>query len=121
MRLLFIQFFKLKYILGISSFYHDSAASILKNGEIIACAQEERFTRKKHDHSFPVNSIKYCLDYCNITLSDVDYVVFYEKPFTKFERILETYIAFFPWGLKSFITSFQIWIKENLFQKKLII
>ncbi len=111
----------MKYILGISSFYHDSAASILKNGEIIACAQEERFTRKKHDHSFPVNSIKYCLDYCNITLSDVDYVVFYEKPFTKFERILETYIAFFPWGLKSFITSFPIWIKEKLFQKKLII
>ena len=121
MRLLFIQSFKLKYILGISSFYHDSAASILKNGEIIACVQEERFTRKKHDQAFPINSIKYCLDYCNITLSDVDYVVFYEKPFTKFERILETYIAFFPWGLKSFVTSFPIWIKEKLFQKKLII
>ena len=111
----------MKYILGISSFYHDSAASILKNGEIIACVQEERFTRKKHDQAFPINSIKYCLDYCNITLSDVDYVVFYEKPFTKFERILETYIAFFPWGLKSFVTSFPIWIKEKLFQKKLII
>ncbi len=111
----------MKYILGISSFYHDSAASIIKDGEIIACVQEERFTRKKHDSSFPVNSIKYCLDFCKIKLSEIDYVVFYEKPFTKFERILETYIAFFPFGLKSFITSFPIWIKEKLFQKKLII
>ena len=109
------------YILGISSFYHDSAASLIKDGEIIACAQEERFTRKKHDSSFPVNSIKFCLEFSNITLSDVEYVVFYEKPFLKFERLLETYIAYFPWGLKSFIHSFPIWIKEKLFQKKLII
>ena len=120
MPLLFIQFFKLKYIIGISSFYHDSAAAIIKDGEIIACAQEERFTRIKHDPSFPEKSIKFCLDSCKIKLSDVDAVVFYEKPFIKFERLLETYIAFFPWGLKSFIASFPIWIKEKLFQKKLI-
>ena len=109
------------YILGISSFYHDSAASLIKDGEIIACTQEERFTRKKHDSSFPSNSIDFCLKFSNVNLSDVDYVVFYEKPFLKFERLLETYIAYFPWGLKSFIQSFPIWIKEKLFQKKLII
>ena len=117
---LFILFFKLSYIIGISAFYHDSAASIIKNGEILASAQEERFTRKKHDPSFPKNSINFCLDFCKINLSDVDAVVFYEKPFVKFERLLETYIAFFPWGLKSFIASFPVWIKEKLFQKKLI-
>jgi|TARA_B110000037_G_scaffold223184_1_gene303455 carbamoyltransferase len=110
----------LSYIIGISAFYHDSAASIIKNGEILASAQEERFTRKKHDPSFPKNSINFCLDFCKINLSDVDAVVFYEKPFVKFERLLETYIAFFPWGLKSFIASFPVWIKEKLFQKKLI-
>ena len=121
MRLLFIQYFKLTYILGISSFYHDSGASLIKDGEIIACAQEERFTRKKHDSSFPTNSINFCLRFSNIHLRDVDYIVFYEKPFLKFERLLETYIAYFPWGLKSFIHSFPIWIKEKLFQKRLII
>ena len=121
MRLLYIQFSKLTYILGISSFYHDSAASLVKNGQIVACAQEERFTRKKHDSAFPTNSIKFCLKFAKLELSEVDYVVFYEKPFLKFERLLETYISFFPWGLKSFITSFPIWIKEKLFQKKLII
>ena len=110
----------MSYIIGISAFYHDSAASIIKNGEILASAQEERFTRKKHDPSFPKNSINFCLDFCKINLSDVDAVVFYEKPFVKFERLLETYIAFFPWGLKSFIASFPVWIKEKLFQKKLI-
>ncbi len=109
------------YILGISSFYHDSAASLIKDGEIIACAQEERFTRKKHDSAFPKNSIEFCLKFAKINLSEVDYVVFYEKPFLKFERLLETYISFFPWGLKSFILSFPIWIKEKLFQKKIII
>ena len=109
------------YILGISSFYHDSGASLIKNGEIIACAQEERFTRKKHDSSFPSNSINFCLKFSNINLNDVDHVIFYEKPFLKFERLLETYVAYFPWGLKSFIHSFPIWIKEKLFQKKLII
>jgi len=120
LRLLFILFFKLNYILGISAFYHDSAASIIKDGEVLASAQEERFTRKKHDPSFPKNSINFCLDFCKINLSDVDAVVFYEKPFIKFERLLETYIAFFPWGLKSFIASFPVWIKEKLFQKTLI-
>ena len=109
------------YILGISSFYHDSAASLIKDGEIIACAQEERFTRKKHDSTFPKNSIEFCLKFAKIDLSEVDYVVFYEKPFLKFERLLETYISFFPWGLKSFILSFPVWIKEKLFQKKIII
>ncbi len=117
---LFILFFKLSYIIGISAFYHDSAASIIKDGEVLASVQEERFTRKKHDPSFPKNSINFCLDFCKINLSDVDAVVFYEKPFVKFERLLETYIAFFPWGLKSFIASFPVWIKEKLFQKKLI-
>jgi carbamoyltransferase len=120
LRLLFILFFKLSYIIGISSFYHDSAASIIKDGEVLASVQEERFTRIKHDPSFPKNSINFCLDFCKINLSDVDAVVFYEKPFVKFERLLETYIAFFPWGLKSFIASFPVWIKEKLFQKKLI-
>ena len=110
----------MSYIIGISAFYHDSAASIIKDGEVLASVQEERFTRKKHDPSFPKNSINFCLDFCKINLSDVDAVVFYEKPFVKFERLLETYIAFFPWGLKSFIASFPVWIKEKLFQKKLI-
>ena len=110
----------MKYILGISCFYHDSAASIIKNGRIIACAQEERFTRIKHDSNFPFHSIKFCLDYCKINLSDIDDIIFYEKPLIKFERLLETYISFFPKGLKSFILSFPIWIKEKLFQKKII-
>ena len=117
---LFTQYSKLKYILGISCFYHDSAASILRDGKIVACAQEERFTRKKHDSSFPLNAIKFCLDYCKINLSEIDTVVFYEKPLLKFERLLETYISFFPSGLKSFIIALPIWIKEKLFQKKLI-
>ncbi len=111
----------MKYILGISCFYHDSAASIIKNGEIIACAQEERFSRIKHDSNFPEKSIKYCLNACNIKISDLEAVVFYEKPLIKFERLLETYISFFPWGLKSFIASFPLWIKHKLFQKNLII
>jgi len=110
----------LKYILGISCFYHDSAASIIKDGKIIACAQEERFTRIKHDSSFPFHSIKFCLNYCKINLSDLDKIIFYEKPLIKFERLLETYVSFFPRGLKSFILSFPVWIKEKLFQKKII-
>jgi carbamoyltransferase len=110
----------LRYILGISCFYHDSAASIIKDGKIIACAQEERFTRIKHDSSFPFHSIKFCLDYCKVNLSDLDDIIFYEKPLIKFERLLETYISFFPKGLMSFILSFPVWIKEKLFQKKII-
>ena len=108
------------YILGISSFYHDSAAALIKNGEIIAAAQEERFTRKKHDESFPANAIKYCLAEKKISLTEIDAIVFYEKPFLKFERLLETYIGFAPAGFKSFCASVPIWIKEKLFQKNLI-
>ena len=111
----------MSYIIGISCFYHDSAASILKDGKIIACAQEERFTRIKHDHSFPFNSIRFCLDYSGIRLSDVSEVIFYEKPLVKFERLLETYISFFPKGLRSFMISLPIWIKEKLFQKDLLL
>jgi len=110
----------LTYILGISSFYHDSAAALIKNGEIIAAAQEERFTRKKHDESFPTNAIKYCLAEEKINLTEIDAIVFYEKPFLKFERLLETYIGFAPAGFKSFCASVPIWIKEKLFQKNLI-
>lgn len=108
------------YILGISSFYHDSAAALIKNGEIIAAAQEERFTRKKHDESFPTNAIKYCLAEEKTNLTEIEAIVFYEKPFLKFERLLETYIGFAPAGFKSFCASVPIWIKEKLFQKDLI-
>ena len=109
------------YILGISAFYHDSAACLIKDGEILGAAQEERFTRIKHDHSFPVNSIKFCMQEGNISHTDLDSVVFYEKPFLKFERLLETYLAFAPKGFLSFIKSMPIWIKDKLFQKSKII
>lgn len=109
-----------KYILGISAFYHDSAASILKDGKILAAAQEERFTRKKHDPSFPKNAVKYCLDYAGKSIDDLDAVVFYDKPLLKFERLLETYYGFSPKGLNSFIRSMPVWLKEKLFLKKLI-
>jgi carbamoyltransferase len=107
-------------ILGISAFYHDSAAAIIQDGEILAAAQEERFTRKKHDASFPVNAIKFCLKYAGRSLNDLDAVVFYEKPFLKFERLLETYYSFAPKGLRSFLLSMPVWIKEKLFLKKII-
>ena len=107
-------------ILGISSFYHDSAACLLIKGEIISAVQEERFTRKKHDSSFPVNSINFCLKKSNFDFDDLDYIVFYEKPFLKFERLLETYLEFAPRGFKSFSKSMPIWIKEKLFLKKII-
>jgi carbamoyltransferase len=107
-------------ILGISAFYHDSAACILKDGEIIAAAQEERFTRKKHDPSYPHNAIKFVLEYANLKLSEVDQIVFFEKPFLKFERLLETYVAFAPKGFVSFAKAMPIWIKEKLFQKNLL-
>ncbi len=109
------------YILGISAFYHDSAASILKDGEIIAAVQEERFTRKKHDSDFPHNSIKFCINEAGITGDKIDLVVFYEKPFLKFERLLETYLAFAPQGFKSFAKSIPVWVKEKLFQKSILI
>ena len=109
------------YILGISAFYHDSAACLIRNGEIVAAAQEERFTRKKHDPSFPRKAIQYCLKEAGISASEIDNVVFYEKPFVKFERLLETYLAFAPKGFKSFATAMPIWIKDKLFQKSALI
>ncbi|MBD1141200.1 carbamoyltransferase [Pelagibacterales bacterium SAG-MED39] len=110
----------MKSILGISAFYHDSAACILRDGKIIAAAQEERFTRKKHDPSYPKNAVKFVLDYANLNLSEVDQIVFFEKPFLKFERLLETYVAFAPKGFVSFSKAMPLWIKEKLFQKNLI-
>ena len=107
-------------ILGISAFYHDSAACILKNGEIIAAAQEERFTRKKHDPSYPHNAIEFVLNFANLKLSDVNQIVFFEKPFLKFERLLETYVAFAPKGFESFSKAMPLWIKEKLFQKNFL-
>ena len=105
-------------ILGISAFYHDSAATLIQNGEIIAAAQEERFSRVKHDKKFPKNAIKYVLEEGKIELHNVDYVVFFEKPFLKFERLLETYLAFAPKGFKSFSLAMPAWLREKLFQKK---
>ena len=110
----------MSYILGISAFYHDSAAALLKNGNILAAAQEERFTRKKHDSNYPFNAVNFVLVYAEIKISDVDYIVFYEKPFLKFERLLETYVAFAPRGFASFSKAMPIWLKEKLFQKKMI-
>jgi carbamoyltransferase len=107
-------------ILGISAFYHDSAAAIIVDGEIIAAAQEERFTRKKHDSSFPVNAVKYTLDESGIDVNDLLAVAFYEKPLIKFERLLETYHAFAPKGIKSFHSAIPVWIKEKLFMKKML-
>ena len=107
-------------ILGISAFYHDSAAALLVDGRIVAAAQEERFTRKKQDARFPVHAIGYCLAEGGITLDQVDYVVFYEKPFLKFERLLETYVAFAPRGYRSFAMAIPVWIREKLFQKDII-
>ena len=107
-------------ILGISAFYHDSAAALLKNGEIVAAAQEERFSRKKHDARYPYNAVKYVLEEGNINLNEVDHIVFFEKPFLKFERLLETYMAFAPRGFKSFSLSMPIWLREKLFQKKFL-
>ncbi len=108
------------YILGISCFYHDSAACLIKNGEIIAASQEERFSRIKHDQSFPKNSIKYCLKEANISEDQIANVVFYEKPLLKFERLLETYLAYAPKGFKSFLKSMPLWIKDKLFQKSIL-
>lgn len=108
------------YILGISCFYHDSAAALISDGNIIAAAQEERFTRKRHDHAFPENAIRYCLAQANITIKDVGLVAFYDKPFLKFERILETYIAYAPRGLRSFLMAMPLWMKEKLWMKDVI-
>ena len=110
----------MKKILGISAFYHDSAACILVDGKIIAAAQEERFTRKKHDPNYPHNAIEFVLKFANLKLSEVDQIVFFEKPFLKFERLLETYVAFAPKGFVSFAKAMPLWIKEKLFQKNLL-
>lgn len=107
-------------ILGISAFYHDSAACLVRDGEIIAAAQEERFTRKKHDFSFPDNAIKFCLEAGEISGESLDYVAFYDKPFIKFERILETYLAFAPSGIRSFVMAMPLWIKQKLWMKEFI-
>ncbi|MFM6949087.1 MAG: carbamoyltransferase [Aquirufa sp.] len=107
-------------ILGISAFYHDSAAAYVENGTIIAAAQEERFTRKKHDPSFPTNAVKYCLEEAGIQLSDLDAIVFYDKPLLKLERLLETYYAFSPKGLYSFLTAIPVWLKEKMFLKRML-
>ncbi len=110
----------MKSILGISAFYHDSAACLLKDGEIISAAQEERFTRKKHDPSYPYHAIEFVLKYGNLKLSEVDQIIFFEKPFLKFERLLETYVAFAPRGFISFAKAMPLWIKEKLFQKNFL-
>ncbi len=108
------------FILGISAFYHDSAAALIFNGEIIAAAQEERFTRRKHDASFPINAIDYVLQVASLSLHDISMVAYYEKPYIKFERLLETYHAFAPIGVTSFLSAIPVWIKEKLFLKKVI-
>ncbi len=107
-------------ILGISAFYHDSAAAIIENGNILAAAQEERFTRKKHDPAFPVNAVRFCLDYAGFSIDELDAVVFYDKPLLKFERLLETYYGFSPKGIKSFIMAIPVWLKEKMFLKRMI-
>ncbi len=108
------------YILGISAFYHDSAACLLRNGEIVSAAQEERFTRKKHDPGFPTEAVRYCLREAKISINQVKYVVFYDKPLVKFERLLETYLSFAPQGLSSFLAAMPVWLKEKLFLKTLL-
>ena len=110
----------MRSILGISAFYHDSAACILVDGKIVAAAQEERFTRKKHDLSYPRNAVEFVLNYANLKLSVVDQIIFFEKPFLKFERLLETYVAFAPKGFVSFSKAMPLWLKEKLFQKNLL-
>ena len=109
------------YILGISAFYHDSSACLIKNGKILAAIQEERFSRKKNDSNFPKNVISYFLENYQISLNDINYIVFYEKPFLKFERLIETYVKNSPRGFKSFVKSIPFWVKEKLYQKKIIL
>ena len=108
------------YIIGISAFYHDSAACLINNGEIVAAAQEERFTRKKQDKSFPINAIKFCLNYENIKIEDIDYISYYEKPLLKFDRLIKTYLTYAPLGFKSFEKAMKAWLGEKLYIKKII-
>ena len=107
-------------ILGISAYYHDSAAALLRDGELVAAAQEERFSRKKHDARFPTHATEYCLAEGKVALQEIDYVVFYDKPLLKFDRLLETYLAYAPRGFKSFAMAMPIWLKEKLYLKKLL-
>ena len=107
-------------ILGISAYYHDSAAAVVRDGHIIAAAQEERFSRKKHDARFPKNAINYCLNEAGISLCNFDHVVFYDKPLIKFERLLETYLAYAPKGFRSFVKAMPVWLKEKLYLKTLL-
>ena len=108
------------HILGISAYYHDSAACLVRDGEIVAAAQEERFTRKKHFAGFPAQAVRYCLREGGVALRDLAYVGFYDKPLVKFERLLETYLAFAPRGIQSFVTAMPVWLKEKLFLKSLL-
>ncbi|MET0917975.1 MAG: carbamoyltransferase N-terminal domain-containing protein, partial [Burkholderiales bacterium] len=108
------------YVLGLSAYYHDSAAALLEDGRIVAAAQEERFSRRKHDARFPRQAIAYCLDEAGIALDRVDHVAFYDKPFLKFERLLETYLAFAPRGFRSFRMAIPLWLREKLFLKGLL-
>src|SRR5262245_4011915 len=107
-------------ILGISAYYHDSAACLLRDGAIVAAAQEERFTRKKHDPRFPQNAVRFCLDSGGVHLRDLKSVVFYDKPLLKFERLLETYVAFSPKGIRSYLMAMPVWMKEKLLSKKML-
>jgi len=107
-------------ILGISAFYHDSAACLVRDGRIVSAAQEERFTRKKHDFSFPKNAINYCLQDSGLKVKDLDFVAFYDKPFLKFERILMTYLTYAPVGIGSFIKAMPLWIKQKIWLKEFI-
>ncbi|MFH1177929.1 MAG: carbamoyltransferase N-terminal domain-containing protein, partial [Acidobacteriota bacterium] len=108
------------HILGISAFYHDSAACLLRDGEIVAAAQEERFTRKKHDHRFPSHAVAYCLKEAGIGAGELDHLAFYDKPWIKFERLLETYLAFAPAGIASFLKAMPLWLKQKLWMGELI-
>src|SRR2546425_6463775 len=108
-------------ILGISAYYPDSAACLVRDGEIVAAAQEERFTRRKHDAGFPINAIRYCLREGGIGVGDLEHVTFYDKPFLKFERLLETYFAFAPRGFRSFRIALPVWLREKLFQRRLLV
>ena len=108
------------HILGVSAFYHDSAACLVSDGDIVAAAQEERFTRKKFDAGFPSNAIRFCLEQGGITLADLKYFVFYDKPLIKFERLLETYVAFSPKGIKSFLAAMPVWLKEKILMKRML-
>ena len=107
-------------ILGISAFYHDSAACLIRDGDIVAAAQEERFTRKKHDCSFPERATNFCLEYGGVNINEIDCIAYYEKPFLKFDRILNTYFAFAPFGIRSFLKAMPLWIKKKMWIKDII-